>query len=77
MHDNRGDVREAARDNARAPRSAIPGRSKEVVFLMPKQRKDTTRRARRPFKPTEVAVILAALGTLLSGLAALLTALHK
>lgn len=43
---------------------------------MPKQRKDTPKRARRPLKPSEIAVIIAALGTLLSGLAALLTALH-
>lgn len=40
------------------------------------QRKDTPKRARRPIKASEIAVIIAALGTLLSGLAALLNALN-
>lgn len=43
---------------------------------MDKHRKNTPKRARRPLKPSEIAVLVAALGTLLSGLAALLTALH-
>lgn len=43
---------------------------------MQKQRKDTPQRARKPLKPSEIAAILVAVGTFLSGLAALLTALH-
>lgn len=39
------------------------------------QRKDTPKRPRRRVKPAEVAVILTALGTLLTGLAAFLEAL--
>lgn len=42
---------------------------------MPNQRKDTPKRARRPLKVSEVAVLVTAAGTLLSGLAALLNAL--
>ena len=43
---------------------------------MRKQRKDTPKRARRPLKLSEIAVLVAALGTFLSGLAAFLQALH-
>ncbi|GAA5511913.1 hypothetical protein Dcar01_00627 [Deinococcus carri] len=42
---------------------------------MPKHRKDTPKRPRKPVKMSEVAVIIAALGTFLTGLAALLHAL--
>ena len=38
-------------------------------------RKHTSKRAKRPLKPTEVAALVAALGTVLTGLAALLNAL--
>ncbi len=43
---------------------------------MRKQRKDTPKRLRKPLKPGEIAVIIAAIGTLLTGLAALLNALN-
>lgn len=43
---------------------------------MSNHRKDTPKRPRRPLKASETAVIIAALGTLLSGLAALLQALY-
>ena len=42
---------------------------------MTPRRKDTRIRARRPLKPSELAVLIAAVGTFLSGLAALLNAL--
>ena len=47
---------------------------KEVIFTQ-KHRKDTPKRTRRPVKWAEVAVLVTALGTLCTGLAALLTAL--
>jgi len=43
---------------------------------MPKHRKDTPRRVRTPVKWSEVAVLVTALGSLLTGLAALLNALN-
>ncbi|MFC5849336.1 hypothetical protein [Deinococcus petrolearius] len=43
---------------------------------MSKQRKDTPKRPRRQWKPAEIAVILTALGTFLTGLAAVLHALN-
>jgi len=43
---------------------------------MRKQCKDTPKRPRRQWKASEVAALIAALGTLLSGLAALLQALN-
>lgn len=39
---------------------------------MTKHRKDTPKRPRRSWKASEIAVLVAALGTLLTGLAALL-----
>ncbi|GGO37068.1 hypothetical protein [Deinococcus humi] len=39
------------------------------------RRKNTPKRARRPLTAAEIAAIIVALGTLLTGLAALLTAL--
>lgn len=42
---------------------------------MRKHRKDTSTRARKPVKPGDIAIILTAIGTVLTGLAALLTAL--
>ncbi|CAM3831573.1 hypothetical protein DESA109040_22290 [Deinococcus saxicola] len=39
------------------------------------RRKNTPKRARRPLTGTEIAAIIVAFGTLLTGLAALLTAL--
>ncbi|WP_265469046.1 hypothetical protein [Deinococcus terrestris] len=42
---------------------------------MSNRRKDTPRRSRRQWKPGEVAALVAAVGTLLTGLAALLNAL--
>ena len=42
---------------------------------MARHRKDTPRRSRRQWKPGEVAVLVTAFGTLLTGLAALLNAL--
>ncbi|MDB5046615.1 MAG: hypothetical protein JWQ08_2665 [Deinococcus sp.] len=42
---------------------------------MRKQRKGTPKRAQRPLKPSEVAVIITAIGTVLTGLAAILQAL--
>lgn len=52
-----------------------PGVSRKGVNPMRPQRQDTPKRPRRPLKPAEIAVILTALGTLSSGLAALLEAL--
>lgn len=43
---------------------------------MPKQRKDTPKRPRNPVKASDVAVIITAFGTLLTGLAALINALN-
>ncbi|GAA5531989.1 hypothetical protein [Deinococcus aluminii] len=42
---------------------------------MARHRKDTPKRPRRQWKPAEIAVIITALGTFLTGLAALLHAL--
>ena len=47
---------------------------KEVIPTR-KHRKDTPKRTRKPVKWAEVAVLVTALGTLCTGLAALLTAL--
>ncbi|WP_255449416.1 hypothetical protein [Deinococcus arboris] len=41
-----------------------------------KQRKDTPKRRRKPLTPTEIAALIAALSGLLTGIAALLTALN-
>ncbi|MFC5849633.1 hypothetical protein [Deinococcus petrolearius] len=43
---------------------------------MARHRKDNPKRPRRQWKPGEVAVILTAIGTLLTGLAAFLNALN-
>lgn len=42
---------------------------------MTNRRKNTPKRARRPLKPGEIAVIITAVSALLTALAALLTAL--
>jgi hypothetical protein len=44
-------------------------------LLMRKQPKHTPKRARRPLKTTEIAAIITAIGTVFTGLAALLNAL--
>lgn len=44
-------------------------------ILMTNRRKNTPKRARRPLKPGEIAVIITAVSALLTALAALLTAL--
>lgn len=43
---------------------------------MEKQRKDTPKRPLRQWKPAEIAVIITALGTFFTGLAALIDALN-
>lgn len=42
---------------------------------MSKQRKDTPKRPRKQWKPEQIAAIIVALGTVISAIAALLTAL--
>ena len=57
----------------KAPRLNLGALQKEV--LMCKHHKHTIKRPRKPLKPSEIAALLAALGTALMGLAALIKAL--
>ena len=72
VHDNRGWRRKTG--YAKSTRIAVRV-LKGGVILMAKQRKDTPKRPRKPIKPSDVAVIITAFGTLLTGLAALINAL--